>query len=188
MFDYCCGWGNRLVAALCNKLDYTGVDTNPVLVEKLRECASDFNMVNNLNLKVDIRNQGSEEFNPEWVGQFGLCFSSPPYFDLELYNGENTSTEKFKTYEDWLAGYLNPTIRNCVQYLVPGGHFIMSIKNMGKRKMYDEAFKMCQGAGLNYLCEEELQVIRRTGANNTKTQPMSASNEKMMVFTKVETP
>ena len=115
-----------------------------------------------------------------------MCFSSPPYFDLELYNGEQTSTEKFKTYEDWLEGYLRPTIVNCSKYLVPGGNFIMSIKNMGKRKMYDSAFKMCEEAGLLFLCEEELQVIRRTGANNTKHQGLSASNEKLMVFRKPE--
>lgn len=62
----------------------------------------------------------------------------------------------------------------------------MSIKNMGKRKMYDSAFKMCEEAGLSFLCEEELQVIRRTGANNTKHQGLSASNEKLMVFRKPE--
>jgi hypothetical protein len=55
VFDYSCGWGNRLLAALCNKLDYTGVDTNPALVEKLRECASDFNSTMGFDLKVDVR-------------------------------------------------------------------------------------------------------------------------------------
>lgn len=36
------------------------------------------------------------------------------------------------------------------------------------------------------MCEEELQVVRRTGANNTKHQGLSASNEKLMVFRKPE--
>lgn len=40
---------------MCNELDYTGVDTNPDLVEKLKEMASDFNKVNNLSLNTDIR-------------------------------------------------------------------------------------------------------------------------------------
>lgn len=55
VFDYSCGWGNRLLAALCNKLDYTGVDTNPALVEKLMECARDFNSTMGFDLKVDVR-------------------------------------------------------------------------------------------------------------------------------------
>ena len=74
---------------------------------------------------------------------------------------------------------------NCSRYLVPDGRFIMSIKNMGRKKMYDEAKKMCLDAGLEMMDEPELNVVRRTGANSTKTQGLSASNEKFMVLRKV---
>lgn len=185
VFDYSCGWGNRLLAAMCNDLDYTGVDTNPALVEKLREMAVDFNRVNNLNLNVDIRCQGSEEHNPEWDNIFGLCLSSPPYFDYETYNGENTSTTKFPDYRQWLEGYLKPTIFNCRDYLIPGGRFVMSIKNMGSRKMYDEAMKMCLDSGMQLLDEQHLAVVRRTGSKFQKGKGLDASNEKMLVFQKV---
>lgn len=185
VFDYCCGWGNRLLAALCNDLDYTGVDANPDLVVKLGEMASDFNKVNNLSLNVDVRCQCSEDHNPEWDNKFGLCFSSPPYFDLEKYNGENTSTTKFPEYERWLEGYLRPTIYNCRDYLIPGGRFIMSIKNVGSRKMYDSAMQMCLDSGMELLDEQHLPVVRRTGCHSQKTRGMDASNEKMLVFQKV---
>ena len=185
VFDYSCGWGNRLLAAMCNDLDYTGVDTNPALVEKLREMAVDFNKVNGLNLNVDVRCQGSEEHNPEWDNKFGLCFSSPPYFDLELYNGENTSTTKFPEYRQWLEGYLKPTILNCRDYLIQGGKFVMSIKNIGNRKMYDEAMKMCLDSGMQLLDEQSLPVTRRTGSKGQKEKGLQASNEKMLVFQKV---
>ena len=91
-----------MLAAMCNELEYVGVDTNPALVEKLNEMGGDFNQATGLGLKYDVRCMGSEDFNPEWEGRFGLCFSSPPYFDYEQYNGENTSTKKFPIYEDWL--------------------------------------------------------------------------------------
>ena len=187
VFDYCCGWGNRLLAAMCNDLDYTGVDTNPGLVQKLGEMAVDFNKVNNLNLNVDVRCQCSEEHNPEWDNKFGLCFSSPPYFDLEKYNGENTSTTKFPEYRQWLEGYLRPTICNCRDYLIPGGRLIMSIKNMGKRKMYDEAMQMCLDSGMELIGEQHLPVVRRTGSQVQKAGGMDASNEKMLVFMKPKT-
>lgn len=45
----------------------------------------------------------------------------------------------------------------------------MSIKNMGRKKMYDEAKRMCLDVGLEMLDEPELNVVRRTGANSTKT-------------------
>ena len=43
VFDYSCGWGNRLCAALSLGPDYYGVDTNPDLVEILNRFAEDFN-------------------------------------------------------------------------------------------------------------------------------------------------
>lgn len=169
VFDYACGWGNRLLAALCNKLDYTGVDTNPRLVEKLNECGRDFNSTMGFDLKVDVRTQPSEILQEEWKNQFGLCMSSPPYFDVEIYNGDNTSTTKYPEYNAWLEGYMRPTIANCKEYLIPGGKFILNIKNMGKLKMYDDAMRICKETGLEFTCEEDLHVTRRTGASSTKT-------------------
>ena len=112
--------------------------------------------------------------------------SSPPYFDVEIYNGEQTSTTKYPEYKAWLEGYLRPTIMNCKEYLIPGGKFILNIKNMGKLKMYDDAMRLCNESGMEFVCEEDLHVTRRTGANSTKSQGMSASNEKLMVFRKSE--
>lgn len=112
--------------------------------------------------------------------------SSPPYFDVEIYNGEDTSTAKYPEYSAWLEGYMRPTIENCREYLIPGGKFILNIKNMGRMKMYDDAMRLCRESGLEFVCEEDLRVTRRTGANVTKTQGMAASNEKLMVFRKPE--
>jgi len=36
VFDFACGWGNRLVACLSEGKSYWGVDTNPALVDKLQ--------------------------------------------------------------------------------------------------------------------------------------------------------
>ena len=110
--------------------------------------------------------------------------SSPPYFDVEIYNGDQTSTTKFPEYSSWLEGYLRPTIENCREYLIQGGKFILNIKNMGKLKMYDDAMRLCKESGLEFVDEEVLHVTRRTGANQTKTQGLSASNEKLMIFRK----
>lgn len=60
----------------------------------------------------------------------------------------------------------------------------MSIKNMGSRKMYDEAMKMCLESGMQLLDEQSLPVTRRTGSSSQKVKGLSASNEKMLVFMK----
>lgn len=114
--------------------------------------------------------------------------SSPPYFDAEIYNGEHTSTTKHPEYAAWLENYLRPTILNCKEYLIPEGKFILNIKNMGRLKMYDDAMRLCKESGLEFMGEEDLHVTRRTGSKTTKTQGMSASNEKLMIFRKQAIP
>ena len=181
VFDYSCGWGNRLIAAMSLDLEYTGVDTNGDLVNILRQCASDFNSINGINLPIDIRNCGSEHHQSDLENRFGLCFSSPPYFDTEVYNGENTSTNLHSTYDNWVKFFLKPTIENCKSYLVQGGYMVMNIKNMGKKKMFDDAKRICNEVGLKFVCDEKMEVNRRTVANNQKTD-RSASDESTMVF------
>lgn len=132
------------MAALSEGLDYFGCDTNGELCECLERCAEDYAKTTGCNVRAEIYNRPSEELIPELQGKCGLCFSSPPYFDVELYRGERTSTTSYPTYEAWINQYLRPTIENCKAYLVTGGHLAINIKNIGKRKpMYDDAMRIC---------------------------------------------
>ena len=58
---------------------------------------------------------------------------------------------------------------------------VMNIKNMGKKKMFDDAKRICNEVGLKFVCDEKMEVNRRTVANNQKTD-RSASDESTMVF------
>jgi hypothetical protein len=56
---------------------------------------------------------------------FDTVFFCPPYFDCELYpdpNG-NQSTTRYRTYQEWLDGYWEPTLALCARSLKPGGQF-----------------------------------------------------------------
>ena len=144
VFDFACGWGQRLVAALSEGLDYYGCDTNGDLCECLERCAGDYIQTTGCNAHAEIFNRPSEEMIPELIGRCGLCFSSPPYFDVEIYRGEKTSTALYPKYDGWISGYLKPTLANCNAYLISGGHLAINIKNMGKRKpMYDDTMRVC---------------------------------------------
>lgn len=106
-YDPSCGWGVRLMSALRNGLNYFGTDPNYLLVEQLENLACDYKKVNGDNGKaVDIRPTGSEVFHEDWVGKMGLCFTSPPYFNLEDYKIGDQSWEEGTSYESWLKNYL----------------------------------------------------------------------------------
>ena len=130
-YDYSCGWGTRLLGSLQNNVNYFGTDPNDELVPMLRSLFNDFICVNLNNTSTcDIRCHGSQHFVEEWKGKMGMCFSSPPYFSLEDYGiGDEQSYKRGMTYQEWRDGYIPQTVRNCYDYLVPGGYFIFNVKS-----------------------------------------------------------
>ena len=81
-------------AASCD-IKYTGVDTNKKTVKGLR------NIIDFLQLKkCKVYNAKGETFKAKKT--YDAVFTCPPYFDTEIYEGKNTSTNLYKTYEEWL--------------------------------------------------------------------------------------
>ena len=60
-----------------------------------------------------------------------MCFSSPPYFNLEVYdkNQNEQSYNKYKEYNDWLEYYWKQTCKNCYNILKTNGYFGLVIKD-----------------------------------------------------------
>lgn len=135
VYDYCCGWGSRLCAALCSGYDYLGTDPNTKLHIKLVECAEFLHECGFFN-NFDIRCTGSEYLHNDWIGKVDLCFSSPPYFNLEIYCDEETQSIHNRNYGQWLKEYIAKTIFNCNNYLKSGGYFSLNIKDLPRQEMY----------------------------------------------------
>jgi hypothetical protein len=70
-------------------------------------------------------------FMKKYKEHFDVVFFSPPYYRLELYAGNKQSTNRYKTYEDWLAGYWTNTIKLCRHVLQKGGRLCYIISNYG---------------------------------------------------------
>lgn len=200
-FDYSAGWGVRMLSSLKNNCNYYAVDVNPELVTQLNKCGQLFRTVNWKHLKnvaCDVRLQGSETFIPEYKNKMGLCFTSPPYYDLEEYKKGEQSINN-RTYQQWLDEYMRPTIINCKEYLIPGGYFLMNIKNIKRKErtfddmnnlilkglvkipIYDDAMKICYELGLEFV-REEILVNQDRYIRNGMT---ADNNEKIMVFKKI---
>jgi hypothetical protein len=58
----------------------------------------------------------------------GILFS-PPYFDLELYQGEDQSAVRYKNYNEWLTQYWEQTILLCAQSMRAGARMAYVISN-----------------------------------------------------------
>jgi DNA modification methylase len=147
IYDFSCGFGSRMSACLLSGRNYYGTDPNTTLCNKLNEYGEFLEQDNLIGVqRYKIFCQGSEDYIEELEGKIDMAFSSPPYFDLEKYNEEESqSIVKFKQYDNWINGYVKPTIINCSKYLKSGGLMLVNIKNMtsGKKyKLFDDWFNI----------------------------------------------
>ena len=186
VYDFACGWGQRMVAALSLGIDYYGTDTNPELCKCLEDCAKEFILTNNLANHATILNQRSEVEIPGLKNAVGLCFSSPPYFNYELYRGAETSTTLYPEYDAWRDNYLKGTFTNCFNYLVPNGYLAVNVKNIdSKCPIYEDTFKALTDLGMDFVGEEPYKVGNiRHGAKNQKNKVKGYADERIMVFKK----
>lgn len=164
VYDFSCGWGSRMLGSIRNGVKYCGTDPNYLLVDRLKQMASDFAAATGRCVDIDIKTQGSEKFIPAWEGRVGLALSSPPYFDEEDYFIGEQSYKPGMTYQAWLNIYLSPTIQNVYRYLIPGGVLCINVKNLGKHKLEDDTIHLAEQHGFTLLAVEKLQNHRRPHA------------------------
>lgn len=132
VWDMSSGFGGRLLGALTSKAVkvYIGTDPSTKTYEGLKEMKKDFFNLYDSDKKVKLIKLGSENYLPN-ESSLDLCFTSPPYFNVEQYSNEETQSYiKFPKIDKWLEGFLGRTIKNCVHGLKDGGYLIINIDNV----------------------------------------------------------
>lgn len=138
-FDGSAGWGNRLFASIKTNHNYYACEPNVELTNKLKEMYNFFyNTINDNPFcsyelpKCEISNDGSEVLNQNLIGNMDICFTCPPYYDIEIYetNNPNQSISKFNSYDLWLNDFLFKSIDNMISYLKDGGHIVLTLGTM----------------------------------------------------------
>ena len=127
--DISAGWGDRLLSALLySQLNtqfklYCGVDPNPCLHPYYQEMIKTFNPVGKKEY-ILIKDGFETASLPDT--KFDLVFSSPPFFDLEIYSTSNAnSLVKYKGEDGWFNGFLMPSLYKSEEYLEQGGHLVL---------------------------------------------------------------
>ena len=184
-YDYSCGWGSRLTCALKNGVNYYGTDPNYKLTEVLNTYQKDFKSVYDTYNEVHIYTMGSEFFIPELENKVGLCFSSPPYFNLEKYAcGKQSYVEGITSYDAWRDDYLEPTIQNCYKYLIDDGYFIINVKNYKKFPIEEDSVRLAEKNGFTYIKTEDLYLNKNFSRPTGKSDERITITEPMFVFKK----
>ena len=147
ILDMSSGWGDRLIAAIAYSepynfnIKYSGFDPNSSLKSAYNNITTLCPPEKRRNFKV--RTEPFETANLKDIKDVDLFFSSPPYFDFEVYTNEETqSINNYKTYNDWLVKFLFRSIKNAFSVMVKNGYFVMHITDTGNMRNVCELIKL----------------------------------------------
>lgn len=184
-----CGFGGRLLGALSSKNNYkyVGTDPNTETMYNLHRLGEYIEMTTGREDSYELHCCGSEDFKGP-ANSVDFAFSSPPYFDLEVYSDEPTQCfNKFPVLEDWLEGYVRGTIKNIYHMLKPGCTYAVNIADFkvrgGQEVAYvDEWIRISTEEGMPLYDTVYLGVTARAG---TKLQAAGElKKENILVFKK----
>jgi len=165
VWDMSGGWGGRLLGAIISGVKkYIATEPSTLTHNGLNALVKDFSN----GMSYDIKKIGSEEYKPE-KETLDLCFTSPPYFDLEKYSDESTqSYVKFKTKKDWVDGYLYKTFENSYHGLKMDGKMVINIAD-GKSNLnlVNETIVVAKQIGFKYINEYKLALSSLKLKNKT---------------------
>lgn len=141
VLDPSSGWADRLFACLAADVDlYIGVDPNKRLIKGYTEIRSIFDPTETKSVMVC---KGFEDFEMTDVpknlriDEVDLVFTSPPYWDMEVYSHESTqSINKFNQEDSWVHGFLFVLFDKAIRYTKIGGHIILNIEMIDTRNTY----------------------------------------------------
>ena len=137
--DISAGWGDRLLSAIFYKISkYVSCDPNLDLHESYEKIINTF-LPETKKKNFIIHKNGFLEAPIK--DKFDIVFSSPPFFDLEIYSNYNeNSLKKIKTEDDWINKFFIPSLIKSYNYLKKNGYMILYMG--GSKKVMDCMHKL----------------------------------------------
>lgn len=184
-----CGFGGRMLGALSSKNNYKYVGTDPCTetMYHLHELGEYIEMVTGREDSYELHCCGSEDFRGP-ANSIDFAFSSPPYFNLEVYSDEPTQCyNKFPKLEEWLEGYVRATIKNIHHMLKPGHFYAVNIADFkvgggGEVAYVDEWKRISAEEGMPLFDTVYLGVTARAGSAEQAAGELKKEN--IMIFKK----
>lgn len=179
------GWGSYYYGfAESGIKEYVGVDVIPSVCKKITNFAHTY--YPDITTKIICKPSESllnKSFDMTHKNYFDLVFFSPPYFKLELYEGDNQSTSNYPEYNQWLENYWDKTIQLCYNVLKKGGNMCYILSGYGSentKEMYNLLTDM-NNISKKYFELKEIQPMYNKNVHVTSHRETA---EKIMIFKK----
>ncbi len=169
VLDISAGWGDRLLAvlALSTVERYVAADPNLALKEGHDAMIQTFKP-----LTMDRYTVFYAPFEEVPLGNemFDTVFTSPPFFDFEIYsNLPGQSTETYFTETSWIVDFLFTSLKKCWDHLDVGGHLAIHISDVYKTRVCEPMCLYCEWKLPN--CKY-IGLIGSCGSVSSKVRPI----------------
>ena len=126
VLDPCCGWGGRLVGFLLSDAQsYQGVDVSPLQIAGVESINETLAPLADGKRTVKLTCSKYEDTKLK-AGTFDFALTSPPYFDVEQYEGGEQS-HQMEDYTTWRDVFYTALIEKTFTALKPGGVFALQV-------------------------------------------------------------
>lgn len=115
--------------------------------------------------KCEVRIKNSMEYDPDLENKVDFVYTSPPYFDFEMYDGFTEQIAGMKNYDDFHREFSTPIFKNVYRYMKDGGVVILQTEKDTKLKQ--KWIDMMVGCGFKNITENDLSNEQKHGVNKT---------------------
>ena len=180
VLDPCHGWGGRLVGALLADVEsYTGVDPSDEAsagVHKIAQAYHEYAPDTEVTLlKMPFEDTALE------AGAYDIAITSPPYFDVEQYHGEQQSHVRYPKYDLWRDGFYCQLIAKVYDYLRNGGTFILQVGSQSY-PLLEDGKKIAAEVGFHLLDVRPLGGMTSSALHGNTDE--DEENEKIIILRK----
>lgn len=185
VLDFSSGYGGRMLGSMTSnsmKYHYTGIDPNTKTYNGLDALGS---LLEYCNLGTyEMNHCGSEDFVPE-PKKYDAAFSSPPYFNLEIYCDEPTQCmNRYTNLDAWFDFYVAPTIQMLHKALVVDGLYAVNIADYDKFLITDRWIQISEQLNFKHVDTLKMMLNVRPGKGNNKLVN-NFKHESIFIFKKV---
>lgn len=169
MLDFSAGWGDRLVGAIAANIDfYFAADPNADL-------RAGHDAIKAAFCSPDKRGNFQIAYEPFEKAQlprgitFDLIFTSPPFFDFEIYTDRvGQSVISHPKLNSWLVCFLFFSLRKSWEVLDEGGHMVIHIADVYKTRVCEPMLLYCIG----YLQGAHYRGLLASSGGAQRARPM----------------
>ncbi len=176
ILDPCAGWGGRLVGFLLSSAsDYFGVDVSPLQIAGLELLNETLSPLAEGDKSVELVCSKFKDVKLE-ESAFDFALTSPPYFDVETYEGGEQS-HQLADYSTWKKVFYHALIEKTFAALKKGGTFALQIGSQHYPLLQDGT-EIAEAVGF------EKTEVRQTQMVNGQHMTPEEAAEVILILTK----